>query len=61
MAKIRGIKPEFWTDDSLVELSVAARLFFIGLWTFSDDNGVFEWDREHFQNEFLITNQAFDK
>ena len=43
MAKIRGINPEFWIDDDIVELSFETRLFFIGLWNFSDDNGVFEW------------------
>jgi len=39
MPKIRGIKPEFWTDEDVVELSVPARLLFIGLWNFACDNG----------------------
>lgn len=39
MAKIRGIKPEFWTDDAIVELSRDARLLFIGLWNYACDNG----------------------
>lgn len=39
MAKIRGIKPEFWTDDDIVELSIPARLLFIGLWNHACDNG----------------------
>lgn len=43
MAKIRTIKEAFWTDDLLVQCSFAARLFFIGLWQFADDDGVFEW------------------
>ena len=39
MAKMRGIKPEIWTDDKFVELSPLARLLFIGLWNFACDNG----------------------
>ncbi len=39
MAKIRGVKPDYWTDEDVVELSIAARLLFIGLWTYACDNG----------------------
>ena len=39
MPKIRGIKPDFWTDESIVELTPLARLLFQGLWTFACDNG----------------------
>lgn len=39
MARIRSIKPEFWTDEKVVELSAFARLLFIGLWNFADDEG----------------------
>lgn len=39
MARIRTIKPEFWTDEKIVELSAYARLLFIGLWNFCDDSG----------------------
>lgn len=39
MAKMRGIKPDFWTDDDLIECSPLARLLFIGLWTQMCDNG----------------------
>lgn len=39
MAKIRGIKPEFWTDEDIVELSIPARLLFIGMWNHACDNG----------------------
>jgi len=45
MARIRTIKPEFWTDDDLVTISRDARLFFIGLWNFADDNGVLEYGK----------------
>ncbi|MBF0186191.1 MAG: hypothetical protein HQM06_17625 [Magnetococcales bacterium] len=40
VARIRTIKPEFWTSEQVVECSVAARLLFIGLWNFCDDGGI---------------------
>lgn len=39
MAKIRGFKPELWTDDDFVELSAFARLLWMGMWNFACDNG----------------------
>jgi hypothetical protein len=39
MAKIRGVKPDYWTDEDIVELSIPARLLFIGLWNYACDNG----------------------
>lgn len=39
MARIRNIKPDFWTDEKLVELEPIERLLFIGLWNFADDKG----------------------
>lgn len=39
MARIRTIKPEFWTDEKVVTISPLARLVFIGLWNFVDDYG----------------------
>jgi hypothetical protein len=44
VARIRTIKPEFWTDGDILKLSRDARLFYIGLWNFADDNGVLEYD-----------------
>lgn len=35
MGRIRTIRPEFWTDGKVVELSFAARLLFIGTWNFA--------------------------
>lgn len=40
MARIRTIKPEFWTSEQLSSCSRDARLLFIGLWNFCDDGGV---------------------
>ena len=39
MARLRTIKPDFWTDEKLTECSLSARLLFIGTWNFADDNG----------------------
>ena len=35
MARSRTLKPEFWTDEVIVELSFAARLFYQGCWNFA--------------------------
>lgn len=39
MPRIRTIKPEFFTSLSNADLSIPARLTFIGLWTHCDDEG----------------------
>ena len=49
MARIRSIKPEFFTSETITALPLSARLTFIGLWTYVDDNGV------GLDNELLIT------
>lgn len=40
MARIRTIKPEFWTAEQVMECSPNARLLFIGMWNFCDDAGI---------------------
>lgn len=40
MPRIRTIKPEFWCSEQIVECSTNARLLFVGLWNFADDQGV---------------------
>lgn len=39
MARIRTIKPEFWTSEQVMECEPVTRLLFIGLWNFCDDYG----------------------
>lgn len=39
MARIRTIKPEFFTSLTVASLPLEARLTFIGLWTHADDEG----------------------
>ena len=43
MALIRTIKPDFWVDEKIVELSMEARLLFIGLWNLVDNSGRMEY------------------
>jgi hypothetical protein len=39
LARIRTIKPEFWTNERVMECSMIARLMFVGMWNFADDLG----------------------
>ena len=41
MARIRTLKPTFWSDDRVADLSRDARLLLIGLISFADDEGRF--------------------
>ncbi|MGD9276284.1 MAG: hypothetical protein PVJ67_03875 [Candidatus Pacearchaeota archaeon] len=43
MAKKRSIKPEFWASEQVMNCSKNARLLFIGLWNFCDDNGIHQY------------------
>ena len=58
MAKIRGIKPEFWTDENVVELSLAARLLFIGLWNYACDNGHVQDKSKQLKMRILPTDEV---
>lgn len=42
MSRIRTIKPSFFIDEDLSELTVLTRLLFIGLWTLADSEGRLE-------------------
>ena len=44
MARKRIIDPEFWSDEEIGNWSFQARLFYIGLWNFADDEGRFKAD-----------------
>ena len=43
MARIRTIKPEFFTSEDIVALSPLARLFYVSLWCESDREGRLSW------------------
>jgi hypothetical protein len=44
VARIRSIKPGFWSDGKVRRLSDTTALFFISLWNFADDAGYFQLD-----------------
>jgi hypothetical protein len=39
MARIRTIKPDFWTNEKVLSVKALTRLLFIGMWNFADDYG----------------------
>lgn len=53
MARIRTIKPEFWTDEKIVRLPFEARLLFIGLWNFADDQGYMQYAPDRIRMQIL--------
>ncbi len=53
MARIRTIKPEFFTSEDIVCLSPLARLFYVSLWCESDRAGRFEWKPKTFKLRYL--------
>lgn len=53
MARIRTIKPEFFTDEDMAMLSPLARLFYIGLWCEADREGRLEWKLKTLKWKYL--------
>lgn len=53
MARIRTIKPEFFTSESVCSVSPMARLFFIGLWCESDREGLLKWKPKTLKFRYL--------
>jgi hypothetical protein len=43
MARIRTIKPEFFSSEDIVTLTPLARLFYVSLWCEADREGRLEW------------------
>ena len=56
MARIRTIKPEFFSSERIAQLSLGARLTFQGLWTEADDYGVCEGNARYLKGHLW----AFD-
>lgn len=53
MARIRSIKPGFFTNDSLGEMAPLGRLLFAGLWTLADREGRLEERPKKIKAELL--------
>lgn len=53
MARIRTIKPEFFTSEDIVCLSPLARLLYIALWCEADKEGRLAWKPRTFKMRYL--------
>lgn len=53
MARIRTIKPEFFTSEDIVSVTPLARLFYVSLWCESDREGRLEWKPGTFKMRYL--------
>jgi len=53
MARIRTIKPEFFTSEDIVELSAYARLLYIALWCEADREGRLSWKPRTFKIRYF--------
>ena len=54
MARNRMIKPEFWEDEKVGEMSFGARLLFIGSLNYADDEGYIRWNPEYINSSIFI-------
>lgn len=55
MARIRTVKPEFFTSEDVVTLTPLARLLYIGLWCEADREGRLLWKPLSFRLRYLPT------
>lgn len=53
MARIRTIKPEFFTSEDIVALSAFARLLYIALWCEADREGRMVWKPKTFKMRYF--------
>jgi hypothetical protein len=53
MARIRSIKPEFFTSADIVKLTPLARLFYVSLWCEADREGYLKWDTDTLKMRYL--------
>lgn len=53
MARIRTIKPEFFTSEDIVSLTPLSRLFYVALWCESDREGRLEWKPGTFKMRYF--------
>lgn len=58
MARMRYLKPEFWTDSKVVAMSPFARLLFAGSWNFACDAGHLDDDATALKLRVLPADQV---
>jgi len=54
MARIRTVKPEFWQDETIGELSSNARLLFLCSLNLADDEGLLSWNASFLRAQAFI-------
>ena len=60
MARIRSVKPEFWTDRSMGRLSRDARLLYIAMWNQADEHGRLNGDPRYVKGVCLPYDDDLD-
>lgn len=58
MARIRTIKPEFFTSEDIVSLSPLARLLYVALWCEADREGRFAWKPRTFKMRYFPADEC---
>lgn len=58
MARIRTIKPEFFTSEDIVSLTPLARILYIGLWCEADREGRLNWKPRTLKMKYLPADDA---
>tara|TARA_R100001594_G_C4033743_1_gene261821 strand:- start:965 stop:1810 length:846 start_codon:yes stop_codon:yes gene_type:complete len=60
MARIRSIKPEFHSAQQIIECSQIARLLFLSMWNFCDDEGVHKFSAKQLKAEIFPADSTTD-
>jgi hypothetical protein len=58
MARIRTIKPEFFTSEDIVSLSPLARILYIAIWCESDKEGRMNWKPRTFKMRYMPADEC---
>jgi hypothetical protein len=58
MARIRTIKPEFFTSEDITSLTPLARLFYVSLWCEADREGRLSWRKVTLKQRYLPTDSV---
>lgn len=58
MARIRTIKPEFFTSSDITKLTPLARLFYVSLWCEADREGLLKWDVDTLKQRYLPSDKV---
>lgn len=60
MARIRSLKPEFWSDQKLARLPRDVRLLYIGLWNFADEHARLRGDARYVKGQVFPYDDDLD-